>query len=1267
MMRPTNPNEIIRSTNAFWVVGIGASAGGLDAFKSLIKTIPIDSGMAFIIVQHLDPNHESILVGLLQNMTALPVLEITDKVEVKPDHIYVIPSNKLLTANDGILNLTARPVKTQKSIDLFFTSLAEVHHNQAIGVVLSGTGKDGTLGLQAIKQYGGITFAQEQQTAAYDEMPQSAINQGVVDYVLSPEGIIRQLLELNAIYRKKLHSKEDIAEQGTEDIFYKQILNLLEAQKGVDFAYYKQTTVGRRIARRMDMLHLEKMEDYLHYIKEHSTELDQLYQDMLIPVTDFFRDPQMFDSLCKTVLPVITKNKTSDETFRVWVVGCSTGQEAYTIAICLHEFISQHSIRIKIQVFATDLSEIAIAKARTGIYSKSEVENISEERLNRFFTKTDNSYQANKIIRDICIFAMHNILSDPPFANMDLVSCRNVLIYMDAFLQRKAMTTFHYALNEKGILLLGKSESLSKSADLFNVFNEQEKMYTKKMTSGRFIHVAAKPKDSSFNNSVKSMKDLRLNDDFQKNAEQIILSKSPAGVIVNEQMEIVQFRGATGDWLESPSGKPSLNVLKMAKTGLAIDLRSALLKVKTSLQPFVKEGISVKVQKHTTLVTIEVIPLLHTINPYFLILFTNTELITPLSSGKQTIDGQIEINPHEIRAMQLEKELSQTRDDMRSITEDQEAGNEELLSANEELVSGSEELRSLNEELEISKEELQSTVEELSAANQELAVRNEQLNHYRKYAEAIVSTIREPLIVLDKDLRVKSTNSAFNKTFQETEHSTEGKLFYELKDNQWDIPELRILLERTLQEKDFYESYEVKRTFSVIGERIMLLNARKFFSEGNNEYLILLAIEDITERRTLEAKLKANADYLKAVFESSPQIATMASADGSVNYFNQFFLDYSGLNITEAIERGWQSVMRPEIYPKFLELWDHAINSGNDFYMRLMLKRSDGEYRWHIARALAIKNDMGVITSWVGTATDINDQKIFSDELERKVSERTQSLKESNADLAHSNKNLEQFAFIASHDLQEPLRKIRIFSNMISTSFGKHLPNEAVKLIDKINTSSERMSGLIKAVLNFSRIDSAKNQFTEVNLDEILTQVLEDFEVLITEKNAVVTKETLSIIQAVPLQMTQIFYNLISNSLKFTHPHLSPVITITSKIMTQEEVLSYPELNKKRTYSEIIFKDNGIGFEKKYEHQIFQIFQRLHSHEQFPGTGIGLALCKKIAINHHGEIFAKSNGSSGAVFHIILPQVQPTTYNPDAEPLVIASVPEVLFKQAPII
>jgi two-component system CheB/CheR fusion protein len=1236
-----NDKEPVLSTNLFWVVGIGASAGGLDAFKKLIKAIPVDSGMAYILVQHLDPTHDSILVDLLQKNTLIPIHEIIDNVKVEPDNIYVIPSNKLLTATDGILKLTPRPPKDQKcmSIDIFFASLAEIHQSQAIGVVLSGTGKDGTLGLTAIKQHGGLTFAQHHKSAAFDEMPQSAIHAGVVDFVLSPEMIVHQLLELNNTFKNNLRDEKP-RELRPEDVIYRQILAMLDQQKGVDFTYYKQTTIRRRIARRMVLKNLAKIDDYFNCLKTNPSEVDILFQDILIPVTDFFRDPNIFVMLGEVALPALAKNKTDNELLRVWVVGCSTGQEAYSIAICLFEFFETYPDRIKIQIFATDISEVAISKARSGLYTPNEVANVSVARLEKFFTKVDGNFHVNKPIRDLCVFANHNILTNPPFANIDLISCRNVLIYMDTFLQRKAMAAFHYALNVKGMLLLGKSESVGNSADLFSSFSEPDKIYARKSVTGRFIHVVAKRRSEVLTNSPKQVKDLRANDDFQKNAEDVILSKSPAGVIVNDQMEIVQFRGATGDWLEPAPGKPSLNVLKMAKRGLVLELRSAIHKAKTTREPVVKEGIALQLKGWNKLVTLEVHPLLNTINLYFLILFKNTEEIHEIKLEKASVNGGGKISMQDLRALQLERELSQTREDMRTITEDQEAGNEELLSANEELLSGSEELRSLNEELEISKEELQSTVEELSVANQELAFRNEELNRSHKYAEGIVTTIREPLIVLDKDLLVKSANSAFYKTFQRTEKETEGKLFYELENSQWDIPELRKILERALYENTFYESYEVKRNFSSIGERTMLLNARKILNESSQGDLILLAIEDITEQRMLETKLKRSAEHQKAILELSPQITLAASTDGVVNYFNRFFLNYTGMTLPEVLRSGWQSVVHPDAREEVTKAWMHSITTGDDFYKQLPLKRYDGTYRWHVSRALAIRNNEGVITSWIGTATDIHDQKMFSEELERKVQERTQMLKESNVDLEHSNKNLEQFAFIASHDLQEPLRKIKTFSNMLSDNYSEHLPTEGKTLLSRIFSSSERMTVLIQDVLNFSRLESINNVFVKTNLNDVLKHVLHDFSLLILEKNAFIRQDTLPVIEVIPIQISQLFYNLISNSLKFHRADIPLVINITSKMLTASEVLNFPELNKELSYCEIIVEDNGIGFDEQYAEKIFLIFQRLHSLQEFPGTGIGLALCKKIVINHHGEIFATSQENVGASFHVVLPLTQ---------------------------
>src|SRR5687767_7583720 len=455
------------STNLFPVVGIGASAGGLEAFKKLLKAIPENSGMAYVLVQHLDPSHESLLPDLLQKITTIPVLEITDDIKVQPDHIYIIPSNKMLLANDGILQLSPRPEKDKNQrilpIDLVFNSLAEVHQSYAIGVVLSGTATDGTLGLKAIKEQGGLTFAQDEASAAYYGMPHSAVMAGVVDFILPPEKIPGKLVELtNSIYRIE-EENHTIPER--DEAAIKQILSLLRIRKGTDFTYYKQTTIRRRILRRIALNKNNEPDTYLKFLRENIGEQDALYQDLLIPVTSFFRDPKVFNNLCESVFPNIIKNKIIGEPIRVWVAGCSTGEEAYSIAICLKEFLGGKNE--KVQIFATDISEPAIAKARAGIYSKSEVEGATAHRLQEFFTRMHGNYQVNKQVRDMCVFAVHNFLKDPPFGKIDFVSCRNVLIYMEPYLQKKALTTFHYALNPKGYLLLGKSETSSSVPELF--------------------------------------------------------------------------------------------------------------------------------------------------------------------------------------------------------------------------------------------------------------------------------------------------------------------------------------------------------------------------------------------------------------------------------------------------------------------------------------------------------------------------------------------------------------------------------------------------------------------------------------------------------------------------------------------------------------------------------------------------------------------------------------------------------------------------------
>ncbi len=461
----------------FPIVGIGASAGGLDAFKRLLKAIPEDSGMAYVLVQHLDPSHESLLPEILQRVTNIPVHEITEDIHLAPDHIYIIPENKVLTSTDGVLQLAPRDKKVLNlPIDIFFTSLAEVHKEFAVGIILSGTGKDGTRGLKAIKEYGGICIAQSPETAAYDSMPESAVNAGVVDFILSPEEIPEQLLQISSAYLKSDAPKPG-KQQGNDDEIFRQILSLIRQHSGVDFTYYKEPTLYRRIARRIAIVKKRNLAGYLEFLSTHVAEQDALFGDLLIPVTSFFRDEETFQALKETVFPLILKNKDGDVPIRIWIAGCSTGEEVYSIAIFLQEFLGAKLRNLKVQIFASDISGKAIKKARTGIYTKADVEMLSAPQLEKYFTKSTNGYEVSKTIRDMCVIAHHNFLKDPPFAKMDLISCRNVLIYMDTFLQQKAFATFHYALKENGFLLLGKSESIGASSDLFTAVAKKEKIF----------------------------------------------------------------------------------------------------------------------------------------------------------------------------------------------------------------------------------------------------------------------------------------------------------------------------------------------------------------------------------------------------------------------------------------------------------------------------------------------------------------------------------------------------------------------------------------------------------------------------------------------------------------------------------------------------------------------------------------------------------------------------------------------------------------------
>jgi two-component system CheB/CheR fusion protein len=1103
----------------FPIVGVGASAGGLEAFKQFIKAIPEFSGMAYVLVQHLHPTHDSILTEILSKSTTIPVLEITDDIHLAPNHVYVIPENKILTSIDGVLKLSERGKEAKNAIiDIFFTSLAEVHLELAIGVILSGTGKDGTQGLKAIKKHGGITFAQDLQSAAFGQMPLNAINEKVVDFVLPASEIPAKLQD---IFSSKSEQDENLLKD--EESIYREINMLLCKLSGVDFTYYKQSTIRRRIARRITMSKSESLAAYLTHLNEDKTASSILFNDLLIPVTSFFRDPKVFKEITETVFPALLNRKSISNSIRIWVAGCSTGEEAYSLAIILNEFLGENVNGTQIKIFASDISEVSIIKARQGFYKNTQLANMPEAYLKKYFTKKDAGYQIKRQIRDLCVFAVHNFLKDPPFAKMDFITCRNVLIYMDVFLQKKVLSTFHYALVDEGFLLLGKSETTAQVSDLFSPCLNTLKIFIRKSAFGRFLDQAIRQNgESRCDNKIKLPTKELTKTDFVKSAQALLLSDySPASVVINEHMDIVHVNGTVSPFLQLAQGVPTFNVLKIAKEGLLFELRNALLKAKQSLAIVKKEAIPIKFGDGIIDVSIEVRPLTDITEPYMLILFYKSPV--KIINADNNIPNDLAV-ANLLRISMLEKELLQTRADVNAIAEEQEASNEELQSTNEELLSGSEELQSLNEELETSKEELQSINEELIIVNEEMLDKQKQTDISKYYIEAIIATLREPIVVLDMDLRIQNINRAFATKYNIVKNEALGKLIYEIHNYLFDNLMMCSMLEKILPEKTQIEDYEILVNLQPYGERTLLLNARQIRNEKDMEELILLAIEDITERRVIEKHLQ-----------------------------------------------------------------------------------------------------------------------MLSDGFETKVTERTAELELSNIeleasieDLHNANMRLQQFAYIASHDLQEPLRKILMFISILQQQYDK-LPTDVVALLTKINSSSDRMKMLIHDLLAYSYLSNDDNLFLDTDLNVVLNNILIDFELMIEQKNVQIIKTELPVINAIPLQMNQLFYNLMSNALKFSDNKAKPVIDITATELTALQLEKYPELDKKLSWCEIIFKDNGIGFDQKYEKQIFTIFQRLHSTEEYKGTGIGLSISSKIIENHGGIIFANSKINEGTSFHIILP------------------------------
>jgi two-component system CheB/CheR fusion protein len=1484
--KKTTRSKTTKTQRDLHVVAIGASAGGLEAIHTFFDNMPSSDSLAFIIIQHLSPNHKSLLAELVAKHTSMQVFEVKDNMPVEPGCIYIIPPKKLMTIKNCVLELSDKSTTDQApntAIDIFLQSLAADQKEKSIAVILSGTGTDGSRGVELVKEENGLVLIQDPESAKFDGMPRSAISKGVGDLVLPPEKMPAEIINY-------ITGDDDTEDDITIDAdTLKTILELVSRTTGSDFTNYKLPTIHRRINRRVFITKSNSTADYVDLLQKDAEEVQILSKEFLIGVTKFFRDKEAFKIIETEVLPPIIADKADGDTIKVWINACSTGEEAYSLAILVHQQIKRSGKDIKIRIFATDIDEVSVASASRGTYPLTVEKDIDTKLFDTYFTVSGKYCTVIPELRKLIVFAKHDLRKDPPFIKNDLISCRNMLIYMDSKLQHKILNTFDFSLNPGGYLFLGPSESMPAQFESIEEINKRWKIFKKNKNATTVSRKDNTPTSFSrgynlFNSIQKEEKgNTSLDEDFK----QVLLENhNYAAFYIDKQFDVKEATGSFRSYLSLSDKVTNLNVLKMIDTSLSAILNSTIRKswkkngkVTVSNTVTGKDG---KDQKYTI-----------TVKPA-------GDDMTIIVLGKDTISHNIITNTgnHDNDSteliQELDNELKETRQHLQTAIEEAETANEELQSSNEELLSANEELQSSNEELQSINEELHTLNTEHQLKIAELIELNDDLNNYfgstdigqvfldrklriRKYNPAAVkfvnlieSDINRPFSHISNNLGYdlnKSLESVLNngKVIEKeitTEHDRtslmrilpylrQGKkidgvvisfidisvakeltniisgifnatqdvilALKTVRDNHNNIVDFRIsaanraaevlygdnLINRSLIEidsqiennglfkkfvqviqtgkslkatinhkqqgnttwqevigaktdnglaisyRDITEKKEaedrIRNSYNelnvtknklkdlnnelenIIGERTRKLtesderfrlismatndalwdwdlvnntiwwsdafhnmfgydasnveynidflfnkihpdekekikksiysnlnkgkkqwSAEYLFTKADGSYAVVLnrcyilhddndipyrmlgSMMDITSLREAEMEIMKNIEQREFLADSIPLIVWTTDAEGEITFINKNFEAYTGAAPDELDINKYTS---KEQIPQIREELEAARTNNSNFNIEVKLRRHDGEYRWHLLRASAKEDNEGKILMWVGTYTDIHEQKAATETMERMVQERTRELQTSNKALESTNHDLQQFASVASHDLKEPLRKIHLFSNILKDRYMEKLGGGG-DYLERIISSSSRMTKLINDLLSFSRL-SVSNLFEPVDLNSLISDILADLELAISEKQAEINIPDFPMIDAVPGQMRQVFQNMISNALKFTDSKRKAVINIKAERVVAKEFEAQTSDNGE--FCRISIQDNGIGFDEKYLDKIFTIFQRLHSKQDYEGTGIGLAICKKIVDKHNGIITAKSIEGVGATFIIVLP------------------------------
>lgn len=1215
----------------FPIVGVAASAGGLEAFIQLLSHLPTDSGMAFVLIQHLAPDHESLLSEILSRITQLPVCEVQNGVRVEPNQVYVIPPNVKMVLSKGVLQLSPREKVFGKYMpgDAFFASLAADRGHKAIAVVLSGTDGDGSVGLKAIKDAGGVTFAQCKETAQFDSMPNTAVATGNVDFVLPPAQIAEELVNLS----RELSVASSLALQVSEDSplptdALSTIFSLLQAQTGVNFSQYKPNTIHRRIQRRMLLYKLEQLEDYAQYLQSHPAEVTALYEEILIHVTSFFRDSEAFDLLKEQVFPVITQHKSADVPIRIWVAGCSTGEEVYSLAICLLEFLSSYANPPPIQIFATDISEVAIEKARSGIYQANQMVEVPMERRRRFFHALEgDKFQITKIVRELCVFARQNLGSDPPFSNLDLISCRNVLIYLGDGLQKRIMPIFHYSLNPTGFLLLGTSESTGQASDLFTLIDKRYRLYTKKVTATRSTfsftpstYPIAKVFTPTLSPSTTDAFDL------QRKVDQLIADHyAPVGAVLDSKMQILQLRGDIDRYLRLVAGAVNLNIFNLVREGMLIELRAALYQAQREWSPVTRNGLRLEEGDRSRIVNLRVIPFKVPVieENRFLVLFEDgLPSQMPDPAGSASLQGDLEQENVRLRQAlaEAQQERASTQEYLQAIIQEQEHTNQDLKVANEEILSSNEELQSTNEELETAKEEIQATNEELNTTNEELRSRNGEMHQVNNDLTNLLAGINIPILMLTNDLRIRRFTPMAQRLFNFIP-SDAGRPLSDIRTN-LNIPNLELTILEVL------DTLSIKEMDVQTQEgHWYTLRIRPYRTTENQIDGVVLVLLDIDALKRTAATLEAARNYAEAIVETVQVPLLVLTSDFRVSTANQAFYETFQITPLETAQATLFDLGQGHWNIPGLRAELEAVLNTNT-----SLQNFEVEHEFErIGHKAMVLNGWRIIQNEdtrkiLLSIEDITDRKRFETERSQLLAQEQSARQQAEA----ANRAKDEFLSNLSHELRNPLNIVLGWAQLL-----RNRPIDDVttqKALSVIERSARAQAQLIEDLLDVSRITQGKLTLNTRPLDlmTVVEVAIESVQLAVEAKAIQIDSQLKpATIVGDSDRLQQVLWNLLSNAIKFTPSGGRVDVT----------------LEPVQGYAEICISDTGQGIQAELLPYIFDRFRQGDSSttKGKQGLGLGLSIVRHLIELHGGTVQAESPGEGQGTTLLVRLPLQPLT------------------------